>query len=322
MLSIDILPLKYTPGKKELLLLDQSLLPEKKHYIKIQDPYEMFEAIKTLKVRGANIIGISAGLSLADFAFRCPDKEEFQKAALQLKKARPTAVHLAKAVDRVLSRNSPEEKLKEAYRIWQEDKKACDKMAAIGEKLISSGDGVMTFCNAGELATGGVGTALGIINAAHREKKDIHVYACETRPVNQGARLTFWELQERGVPSTLLCDNMAGGLMAKGKVQKVIAGADRISANQDVANKTGTLSLAIMAHHFGIPFYIAAPLSTFDSKCLTGNDIPIEQRDSTEVSSFWNRKGTSIYNPAFDITPFSLISGIITEERVITSLRA
>ena len=316
MSPIDILPLKYT-SDRELLLLDQSLLPEKKHYIKIKNPYEMFEAIKTLKVRGANIIGISAGLSLADFAFSCSDTEEFQQAARQLKKARPTAVHLAKAVDRVLSRNSPEEKLKEAYRIWQEDKRACDKIAAIGEKLISHNDGVMTFCNAGELATGGVGTALGIINAAHKGKKNIHVYACETRPVNQGARLTFWELQERGVPSTLLCDNMAGGLMAKGKVQKVIAGADRISANQDVANKTGTLSLAIMAHHFGIPFYIAAPLSTFDNNCLIGKDIPIEQRDSTEVSSFWNSKRASIYNPAFDITPFSLISGIITEERLI-----
>lgn len=316
---IDILPLKYTP-KKELLILDQTLLPEKKHYIKIKDPYDMAEAIKDLKVRGANIIGISAGLSLGDFALKQPSIEEFKQAALKLKRARPTAVHLAKAVDRVLTKDSPEEKLKEAYSIWEEDREACDKMANLGKELISSGDGVMTFCNAGELATGGVGTALGVIGAAYREKKDIHVYVCETRPVNQGERLTFWELQERGIPSTLLCDNMIGGLMARGKIQKVIAGADRISQNKDVANKTGTLSLAILAFYFKIPFYIAAPLSTFDNECLTGKDIPIEQRNSSEVSSFWSGKKASLYNPAFDVTPFSLVSGIITEEKIITAL--
>ena len=316
--SIDILPLKYT-SKEDLQILDQTLLPKEKRYIEIKNPYEMAEAIKDLKVRGANIIGISAGLSLADFALKQPSTKELEQAAHRLKHSRPTAVHLAKAVDRVLKKSSPEEKLKEAYSIWEEDREACDRMANLGKKLIDSNDGVMTFCNAGELATGGVGTALGVIGAAYREKKDIHVYVCETRPVNQGERLTFWELQERGILSTLLCDNMIGGLMTKGKIQKVIAGADRIGKNGDVANKTGTLSLAILASYFKIPFYIAAPLSTFDNECLTGKDIPIEQRNPSEVSSFWSGKKASLYNPAFDVTPFSLVSGIITEEKILTS---
>ena len=314
--SIDILPLKYRPGK-ELLILDQSLLPEKKQFIKIHTPDEMAAAIKNLKVRGANIIGISAGLSLADFALKETDSKTFKQAAHRLKKARPTAVHLAKAVDRLIRQNSPQEKLKEAYRILEEDTQACDKMAKLGEKLIDSGDGIMTFCNTGELATGGSGTALGIIKAAYKTKKNISVYVCETRPVNQGSRLTLWELNERRIPATLLCDNMAGGLMAKGKIQKVITGADRVSANQDVANKTGTLSLAVLAHHFHIPFYIAAPLSAFDNLCKTGQDIPIEQRNTKEVSGFWSQKGVSIHNPAFDITPGALISGIITEDKIL-----
>lgn len=318
MQSIDILPLKYTP-KKELLILDQTLLPKQKRFIKIENPFQMAEAIKDLKVRGANIIGISAGLSLADFALKDSGLKLFQEAALRLKKARPTAVHLAKAVDRLLACSSSEDKLKEAYRIWEEDREACEKMAFLGEKLISSDEGIMTFCNAGALATGGSGTALGIIKAAYKNKKQIHVYVCETRPVMQGERLTFWELQEEKIPSTLLCDNMAAGLMAQGKIQKIITGADRVSLNRDVANKTGTLSLAVLARHFKIPFYVAAPSSTFDSKCPTGEEIPIEQRNPVEVSSFWSDKKKSIYNPAFDITPFSLISGIITEEKIIAN---
>lgn len=316
MQPIDILPLKYTPGK-ELLILDQTLLPEKKQFIKIEDPFQMAEAIQSLKVRGANIIGISAGLSLADFALKGSDPKSFQEAAERLKKARPTAVHLAKAVRRLLASSSPEDKLKEAYRIWEEDKEACDKMGFLGEKLISSGEGIMTFCNAGALATGGSGTALGIIKAAYKKKKQIHVYVCETRPVGQGERLTFWELQEEGIPSTLLCDNMVAALMAEGKIQKVITGADRVSRNRDVANKTGTLSLAVLAHHFKIPFYVAAPSSTFDKECPTGKEIPIEQRNPVEVSLFWSNRKADIHNPAFDITPFSLISGIVTEEEII-----
>lgn len=318
MQPIDILPLKYTPGK-ELLILDQTFLPEQKKFIKIEDPFRMAEAIQSLKVRGANIIGISAGLSLADFALKEPDSVLFQKAAGALKTARPTAVHLAKAVDHLLSFSSPEDRLKEAYRIWEEDKKACEKMASIGEKLILSGEGVLTFCNAGALATGGPGTALGIIKAAYKNKGPIHVYVCETRPVMQGARLTFWELEEEGIPCTLLCDNMAAALMAERKIQKVITGADRVSQNRDVANKTGTLSLAVLSHHFQIPFYVAAPSSTFDEECPTGREIPIEQRNPEEVSPFWSSKKTSIHNPAFDITPFSLISGIVTEKEILSN---
>ena len=299
--------------------MDQTLLPEQKKFIKIEDPFQMAQAIKDLKVRGANIIGISAGLSLADFALKNPDSKLFQEAARTLKTARPTAVHLTRAVDRLLGFSSPKDKLKEAYRIWKEDKEACERMASIGEKRIASGEGVLTFCNAGALATGGEGTALGIIKAAYKNKKQIHVYVCETRPVLQGARLTFWELQEEGIPSTLLCDNMVAALMAEGKIQKVITGADRVSRNCDVANKTGTFSLAVLSHHFQIPFYVAAPSSTFDEKCPTGKEIPIEQRNPEEVSPFWSSKKTSIHNPAFDVTPFSLISGIITEETIISN---
>ena len=304
----------FTP-KEDFLILDQTLLPEKKEFIPIKTPDDMAAAIKSLKVRGANLIGVTAAFSLARYALAHPEKNITEPAA-RLKKARPTAIHLSAAVERILKQISPEGKLKEARQIYEEDRAACEKMTLLSRPLIARGDQILTYCNTGALATGGEGTALGVIKQAHKDGKNIHVYACETRPVNQGARLTFWELQEDNIPSTLICDNMAGALMAKGKIQKVITGADRISRNGDTANKIGTLSLALMARHFQIPFYVAAPSSAFDNSLKTGADIPIEEREPAEISRFWAGKA-KIRNPAFDVTPSSLITGIITEQNIL-----
>ena len=190
-------------------------------------------------------------------------------------------------------------------------------MAKLSRPLIEKGDGLLTYCNAGSLATGGTGTALGIIKQAFKDNKQIYVYACETRPVNQGSRLTFWELQEEKIPSSLICDNMLASLMSKQKIQKVFVGADRISLNGDTANKIGTYNLALISRHFQIPFYVAAPTSTFDKTLSSGKEILIEQRDPKEISLYWAKTGADIWNPSFDITPKEFITGIITEEEII-----
>ena len=313
--SVETLAIKYRP-EKELLILDQSLLPEKIQWIPISHPEDMFSVIKNLKVRGANLIGISAAFSLAEYALKESSEAKIKQAGERLKSARPTAIHLFSAVDRILAQTTAAKRLETALSIYEEDKKACEQIAQRAKSLIHSGDQILTYCNAGSLATGGEGTALGVIKQAHRDKKNIHVYVCETRPVNQGSRLTFWELQKEQVPCTLICDNMAAGLMAQKKVDKVFLGADRISKKGDVANKTGTLSLAVIAKHFKTPFYVVAPESTFDRNCLSGQNIPIEQRNAEEISPFWADKGT-IYNPSFDVTPSDLITGIITEKGIL-----
>lgn len=317
MKSVETLAIKYRPAK-ELLILDQSLLPEEVHWVPISHPEDMHSAIKDLKVRGANLIGISAAFSLAEYALTKPSETEIHKAGDKLKTARPTAIHLFSAVDRVLKETTATKRLEAAMSIYEEDKKACDQIAQRAEPLIQSGDQILTYCNAGSLATGGEGTALGVIKKAHKDNKNIHVYVCETRPVNQGSRLTFWELQKEQIPCTLICDNMIAGLMAQKKVDKAFVGADRISLKGDVANKTGTLSLAVVAQHFTVPFYVVAPESTFDRKCLSGQDIPIEQRSAQEISPFWADKA-AIYNPSFDVTPSALITAIITEKEIIKS---
>ena len=313
---IQTLAFKFRP-KQDFFILNQTLLPEKKEFLKIEHPEQMALAIKELKVRGANLIGITAGFSLAQYAFKNPKAKDLIKQAETLKSARPTAVHLFKAVDLVLKQKTTEEKLKQALNFYEEDKQACEKMALLASPLIEKGDGILTYCNTGSLATGGEGTALGIIKKAFRDNKQIYVYACETRPVNQGSRLTFWELQEEKIPSSLICDNMLADLMSKQEIQKVFVGADRISNNGDTANKIGTYNLALICRHFKIPFYVAAPASTIDQNLESGRDIPIEQRSAKEVSPHWADKGANVWNPSFDITPKELITGIITENEII-----
>ena len=312
---IKTLTFKFHP-KKGFFILDQSLLPEKKKFLKIESPRQMASAIKSLKVRGANLIGITAGFSMAQYALKNPKAKDFNKQTELLKSSRPTALHLFKALDQILKQKTAEGKLQQAIKFYEEDKKACEQMALLARPLINRGEGLLTYCNAGSLATGGPGTALGVIKQAFKDKKQIHVYACETRPVNQGSRLTFWELQEEKIPSTLVCDNMLASLMSKKKIQKAFVGADRISANGDTANKIGTYNLALICRHFKIPFYVVAPSSTIDNKLPNGNNIPIEQRDPKEISPYWAKKKASLWNPSFDITPKKLITGIVTEKGI------
>ena len=299
---------------KDLLILDQTLLPEKKVFISIENTKQMTQAIKELKVRGANLIGVTAGFSLAQYAFKNPKAKNLRALARQLSLARPTAVHLAQAVQKIMKQKSPEEKLNQAIALYEEDKKACELMAKKAAPLIKNGDGILTYCNTGCLATAGIGTALGIIKQAFKDNKTIHVYSCETRPLNQGARLTFWELQQEKIPCSLICDNMIAYLMSQKKIQKVFVGADRISKNGDTANKIGTYNLAVISRHFKVPFYVAAPTSTIDSQLKAGKKIPIEQRAGKEISTYWNKQKTNIINPSFDVTPRRLITKIITEK--------
>lgn len=342
MRAIETLALKFTPP--EFSILDQTLLPEQEVWLPVNSPLEMSQHIAQLKVRGANLIGITAGLSLAQALLKNLPKEELHSQAEILKKTRPTAIHLQQSVERILSQPIKEKQIQEAYNIYAEDKKDCDQLSNHAQPLIkhqpNTPTHIITYCNTGSLATAGRGTALGIIKTAHENKKNIHVYAPETRPVDQGARLTIFELQKENIPCTLLCDNMISSLMSQKKIQSIFVGADRISINFDVVNKIGTCNLAIMAKHFKIPFYVAAPTSAFDKTLKTGKNIPIEQRNPKEVSSFWathknknnsnnsNSNNSSsnnlnsnsypnIYNPSFDITPFSLITAIITEKEII-----
>ncbi|MCZ0932319.1 MAG: S-methyl-5-thioribose-1-phosphate isomerase [Oligoflexia bacterium] len=310
---IKTLAFKFRPAK-DLLLLDQTLLPKKKAFIPIENPKHITRAIKALKVRGANLIGVTAGFSLAQYAFKNPKAKNLKSLAKQLSLARPTAVHLSQAVQKVMKQKSPSAKLNQAIALYEEDKKACESMAKKARPLIKTGDGILTYCNTGCLATAGIGTALGAIKQAFQDKKQIHVFVCETRPLNQGSRLTFWELNQEKIPCSLICDNMTAHLMSQKKIQKVFVGADRISKNGDTANKIGTYNLAVISHHFKIPFYVVAPSNTIDSQSQTGQKIPIEQRAGKEISSYWAKHKTNIINPSFDVTPRHLITKIITEK--------
>ena len=313
---IQTLAFKFRP-KKDLFILDQTLLPEKKEFVKIEHPKQMASAIQYLKVRGANLIGITAGFSLAQYAFKNPKSKDLKSLAKTLSQARPTAVHLSKVVELIMEQKTPEEKLDQAISFYEKDKMACEQIAQRARPLIHHGDGLITYCNTGSLATGGIGTALGIIKQAFKDNKQIHVYTCETRPLNQGSRLSFWELKEEKIPSTLICDNMIASLISQKKIQKAFVGADRISANGDTANKIGTYNLALICQHFKIPFYVAAPDFTMDQSIPTGKEIPIEQREPSEVSTYWAKQKIDIWNPSFDITPKALITGIITEKKIL-----
>ena len=320
-----------------LEMIDQRLLPGKLKYIKCRTAGEVKDAIKKLKVRGAPAIGIAGayGVYLGVMGSRAKDARAFlahlKKAGRHIGGSRPTARNLFWGIERVVKKVEQNMQnpvgelkkivLKEAHAILDEDKAICRKIGKYGEALIKNNSRVLTHCNAGALATADYGTALGVIIAAR--KKIRNVFVDETRPVLQGARLTAWELLRRGIEATLICDNMAGSIMAKGEVDAVIVGADRIAANGDAANKIGTYPLAVLARHHRIPFYVAAPVSTFDLTLPAGHAIPIEERDHAEVRVIHGKsitvKGVGVRNPAFDVTPAGLITAIITERGIIRS---
>lgn len=297
----------------KLFLIDQTLLPDEILYHECKNYKEVINAIKTMKVRGAPAIGVAAafGVVLAELS-----GEDIIKAGDEIKNARPTAVNLVWAVDRVLNSKSP---MDEALKMYDEDIKTNRAIGKNGSEIIDDGDTILTHCNAGALACVDYGTALGVLRAAHDEGKNIKVICDETRPLCQGARLSVFEMQQENIPVKLVVDSAAGHLMQKGMVNKVVVGADRV-AKGGVANKIGSLMVALAAKRFNIPFYVAAPKSTFDSENSI-YDVEIEEREADEVIYFGSSRvapeGTEIENPAFDIIPSDLITGIITEERII-----
>jgi methylthioribose-1-phosphate isomerase len=322
--------LGFTPARWDngtLVILDQRRLPIHEEYIALATPSEVAAAIASLAVRGAPLIGIVAAYGLC-LVKQPHDDSEYGKAAQELAATRPTAVNLAWAINRmtqIRKQNIHNDKLheimlSEALCIHNEDAIMCAEIGRIGNGLIPQRRKILTHCNAGALATGGIGTALGVIYTAHFSGKNIHVWVDETRPVLQGARLTAWELGKAGVPYTLISDNMAAHVMAKDDIDIIITGADRIAANLDFANKIGTYGLAILAKYHNIPFYAAAPSSTFDPACRDGECITIENRSPEEIRVIGSQiiapGAAQIYNPAFDITPHELVTGIITEKGI------
>lgn len=328
-MKLECMSLRWTPEKFEIL--DQTLLPQNEIWETIENCHQMIAAIKSLKVRGAPLIGVAAALALAQSAYKGATPETLLKEAQSLYEARPTAVNLMNAMNRMMNvlKNNPQKDtlIQSAIGIFIEDVELCSKIALNGSSLIQDGDSILTHCNTGGLATAGVGTALGIIRQAHEEGKKIHVYVDETRPLLQGARLTSWELQKLNIPMTLITDSMAAHLMGQKKIDKVFVGSDRIAANGDFANKIGTYSVAISAHYHKIPFYVAAPFTTVDPECASGDQIPIEQRipqevwgyKSLEQETFWVPKQTPVYNPSFDVTPHQLVTGWVMDRGVFTN---
>ena len=325
-----------------LSLLDQRLLPGEVINLECVSIEQVYGAIKSLAVRGAPAIGVAAGYGLVIGMQKLEDTDDLRQGLSVLEKSceylaasRPTAVNLFWSLERVSrkAKNFVAENtdanlkslrwkiLSEANAIFAEDVEMCRKMGEHGEKFIKAGAGILTHCNAGALATAGQGTALSLMFEAHKKGRKFKVYADETRPLLQGARLTAWELQQAGIDVTVICDNMAGWLMKQGKIDAVITGADRIVANGDAANKIGTYSLSVLAGRHNIPFYIVAPSSTFDLSIAGGDMIPIEERGADEVKCFGDRQITpdevDVYNPAFDVTEAADIAAIITERGVI-----
>jgi methylthioribose-1-phosphate isomerase len=292
-----------------LELLDQRLLPEKLVYVKCTNATEVANAIRDMVVRGAPAIGCAAAFGVV-LSKGSPESYEV------LAKSRPTAVNLFWALERM---KKAKDLKTEAEAIFAEDLAGNRAMGRLGAELIPAGARVMTHCNTGALATAGHGTALGVIRSS--KEKNISVIACETRPYLQGARLTAWECMQENIPCTLITDNMAGHLISRGEADLVIVGADRIAANGDVANKIGTYTLAVLARRHNVPFYVAAPLSTFDPKIPDGSHIPIEERPEDEVTGYrgtrWAPQSVKVRNPAFDVTPAELITGLITERAVV-----
>jgi methylthioribose-1-phosphate isomerase len=329
--------LAWTP--QGVQFIDQTKLPLEESYVLATTYEQVADVIVTMVVRGAPAIGVSAAYGVALGALKATATTteefapEFDRICARLASTRPTAVNLFWAIDRMKRlfanlRDSglplaqiKERLLAEAHAMYSEDIAACKAMGAFGGELLPDEGGVLTHCNAGALATCGYGTALGVIRSAVEQGKRIHVYADETRPFLQGARLTAWELMADGIPTTVICDNMAASLMQAGKIKAVVVGADRIAANGDVANKIGTYNVAILAKEHGIPFYVAAPWSTIDLATKTGDEIPIEERPQIEVTHHGGKQltpnGVGICNPAFDVTPAKYVAGIVTERGVL-----
>jgi methylthioribose-1-phosphate isomerase len=320
-----------------VFLLDQTRLPLERVDLEIHSVDEMRDAIRRLVVRGAPAIGVAAawGLLLAFRGLEERSRENVlgivREAAATLAKARPTAVNLFWALDRMVARASrtpgdgtaiQAALFAEAQAIQREDQAACERMGELGAAFIADGARILTHCNAGALATAGIGTALAPAYWAARQGRRVHVYADETRPLLQGARLTAWELAQNGIQVTLITDSMAGRVMQEGRVDAVFVGADRIARNGDVCNKIGTYSVATLARAHGLPFYVVAPLSTFDANVADGRAIPIEERAAEEVTQGFGPRtappGVGVYNPAFDVTPARLVTAIVTEAGIVT----
>ena len=302
-----------------LVLIDQTRLPTELVEIECRTMEAVWEAIKQLRVRGAPAIGISAAYGVV---IGLAQGKGVEDVTAYLASSRPTAVNLFWALERMKKAFfARKDLLAEARAIHEEDRAMCHAIGRYGADLLANRSGVLTHCNAGGLATAEYGTALSVFFTAQDQGKQLHVFVDETRPLLQGARLTAWELAQRGIKATLICDNMAAQVMCEGKVQAVVVGADRITANGDTANKIGTYSVAVLAHAHQIPFYVAAPTSTFDLSLDSGDQIPIEQRGSAEITHGFGKQtapeGIEVYNPAFDVTPARLITAIITERGII-----
>ncbi|MBK8178909.1 MAG: S-methyl-5-thioribose-1-phosphate isomerase [Planctomycetes bacterium] len=325
------------PGRA--VILEQTLLPREERYVELTTATEMFDAIRRLAVRGAPALGVAAAFGVLLGIQHAADQTAHavvtltEATAAHLGKSRPTAVNLFWALERMVARARRDHTLRatgsaiveglfeEARAIFEEDRATCRRIGEVGATLISHGQSILTHCNAGGLATADYGTALAPVYVAKEQGKDVHVFADETRPLLQGARLTAWELQAAGIPVTLITDSMAGRVMFEGRIQAVFVGADRIAANGDVCNKIGTYSVAVLAREHRIPFYVCAPLSTVDANLADGSQIPIEERDPREVTEGFGVRtapeGVAVYNPAFDVTPARLVTAIVTEVGLI-----
>lgn len=307
--------IKYENGR--LYLLDQTLLPNEEKYIEPKTKEDYYYAIKKLQVRGAPAIGIFAAYAMALIN---GDKKELKE---YLDSSRPTAVNISWATTRMLKAyNDGKDLISEAIAIHNEDIAMCKKISEYGLSLLNDGDGILTHCNAGALATSEYGTGLGPLLLGKEKGYNFKVFCDETRPLLQGARLTAYELTKAGIDTTVICDNMASLVMKQGKINAVLVGTDRIAANGDIANKIGTSGVAILAKHYGIPFYVLGPYSTIDYNCPTGDDIVIEERDANEIKTMWYKEPMApneakCYNPAFDVTDNSMITAIITDRGII-----
>ncbi len=318
--------LRYKNGK--LHVLDQRKLPGEEHWHICKDENDLVALIQGLAIRGAPLLGIAAAIWVGHCAARGDNREELTNTITLLRASRPTAVNLMNYLDRLQKLvDSGADRLSiadEVAAIFAEDIALCAAMSERGAALVEHGDSILTHCNTGSLATAGIGTAIGVITTAHKQGKNISVWVDETRPLLQGARLTAWELEKAGVPYHLICDSMSAGLMAAGKVDRILVGADRIAINGDFANKVGTYALAVLAKHHDVPFYVVAPQTTVDKHCTDGASIDIEQRSADEVrgvagsfgSCTWSPVEAPVYNPAFDVTPAELVTGWILNSGV------
>lgn len=307
--------------------LDQTRLPQAETWVRCASPEEWQVAVKSLAIRGAPLIGLSAAFVLAQYAAQHPGQEnEWQSVSDRLRATRPTAVNLMYCLDAMEAcfAQGPNVLSKRAAALFEEDRELCLRMAERGADLLVEGERVLTHCNTGALATAGVGTAIGALAVAKKRGVTLHVYVNETRPLLQGSRLTAWEMADLEIPYQLIADSMAASLMAAGKVDKVMVGADRICANGDFANKVGTYMLAVVANYHQVPFYVVAPYTTVDKACATGDDIPIEQRDAAEIRGatgafgdvVWAPENAPVWNPSFDVTPASLVTGWVLDTGV------